>query len=308
MTLPASPEPGTAAPRFHGLPVRRLSNGLVRLDVLAGAGPRIVRLGIGDRSENLLAETPDAGWETPHGRYELFGGHRLWFAPEIPDRVAIPDGSGLRLDEVGGALRLTGRPDPGTGIVRSIEVRLDPGRAAVELRHELCNAGERPIELAPWPITQLPLGGVVLLPDDAATDDHGVQPNRLIALWPYSSWDDPRLQPGDGLLLVRAAAGPRLKIGHRNVAGWAAYLRRGTVLIRRFDPAADRVRPDLGCTVEAYCDDRFVEVETLGPLVTLGPGESAVHEERWEIVRVGEGPGADPRRVADGIRSGAIAA
>ena len=62
------------------------------------AGPRIVRLGLAGSDRNLLAETPDLGWETPHGRYELFGGHRLWFAPEDPDRVAVPDGTRARRD------------------------------------------------------------------------------------------------------------------------------------------------------------------------------------------------------------------
>jgi len=288
--------------------VRRLANGRIRVDVLAEAGPRIVRVALAGPDANLLAETPDAGWDTPHGRYDLIGGHRLWFAPEVPDRVAIPDGRGLRLDETGDGLLLVGRPDPGTGVVRSIEVCLEPGRAAVRLRHELRNSGVRPIELAPWPITQLPLGGVVLMPEDTAATGHDVRPNRMLALWPYSSWDDPRLQPGDGLLLVRAAAGRRLKVGHRNTAGWVAYLRRGIVLIRRFVPAPDRPYPDLGCTVETYCDDRFVEVETLGPLTSLEPGEVAVHEERWDVCRVPEGPGADPRSVAEAIRAGAIAA
>ena len=300
--------PGRRAPHFHGLRARRLSNGLVRLDVLADAGPRIVRLEIGGRARNLLAETPDVGWDTPYGPYRLLGGHRLWFAPEDPGRVAIPDGSGLRVDTVDGGLRLEGRADPGTGIVRAIEVRLSGCRAVVDLRHELRNDGERPIVLAPWPITQLPLGGVVLMPEDAAATGHDVRPNRMLALWPYSSWDDPRLQPGDGLLLVRAAAGRRLKVGHRNIAGWVAYLRRGIVLIRRFAPVPDGPYPDLGCTVETYCDDRFVEVETLGPLTSLEPGEVAVHEERWEVCRVPEGPGGDPRSVADAIRAGTIAA
>ena len=51
--------------------------------------------GLAGTRTNLLAETPGLGWETPHGRYELFGGHRLWFAPEDPDRVAVPDDAGL---------------------------------------------------------------------------------------------------------------------------------------------------------------------------------------------------------------------
>ena len=84
-----SPRPRRAVPsdgEYHGRPTRRLDGDRLWVEVLATAGPRIVRLGLAGSGDNLLAETPDIGWETPTGRYELFGGHRLWFAPEDPDR------------------------------------------------------------------------------------------------------------------------------------------------------------------------------------------------------------------------------
>lgn len=87
----------TAGGEFFGHATRRIANDDLWVEVLATAGPRIVRAGMTGSSRNLLAETPDAGWGTPYGRYELFGGHRLWFAPEDPDRVAMPDVSGLAL-------------------------------------------------------------------------------------------------------------------------------------------------------------------------------------------------------------------
>ena len=66
--------------------------------MLAAAGPRIVGLRRHGSPANLLAETPDLGWETALGRYELFGGHRLWLAPEDPERAAVPDSEGLAVD------------------------------------------------------------------------------------------------------------------------------------------------------------------------------------------------------------------
>ncbi len=86
---------GWVAWDYHVRPTKRLESDTLRVEVLAEAGPRIVRLGFAGSSENLLAETPDIGWQTPLGRYELFGGHRLWFAPEDPERVAVPDSRGL---------------------------------------------------------------------------------------------------------------------------------------------------------------------------------------------------------------------
>jgi hypothetical protein len=270
-------------PAYHGLATQRLSNAHVWLDVLATAGPRIVRLGLAGSTRNLLAETPDAGWETPNGRYELFGGHRLWFAPEDPVRVAIPDGSGLRLDAGPDGVRLTGSTEEPTGLVRSMAIRLAPGRARLEVSHELRNCGDRRIQLAPWPISQLPLGGTVLLPQAAASAGHALRPNRMLALWPYSSWEDPRLRPRDGMVLLDARSGPSLKVGTFNDAGWVGYVRDGAVLVRRFEPRPGRLHPDLGCNVEVFVGDRFVELELLGPLGELMPDETVALVEQWEI-------------------------
>lgn len=289
--------------RYHGRPTRRLEGDHLWVEVLATGGPRIVRLGLTGSEENLLAETPDMGWQTPTGRYELMGGHRLWFAPEDPDRVAVPDTDGLILETDASGLRLTGTAEPLTGLVRSIVVGLDPASAAVTLRHELRNSGPAAIELAPWAITQLPLGGVVLLPQPAALDGHHIHPNRSLVLWPYASWADERLDLRDGLIVVHADAGRRLKIGYLNESGWIGYLRAGVLIVRRFEPAVGRRHPDLGCNVETYCRDRFLELELLGPLAELLPGASVVHVERWEVSRIATARerGAAPVEIQDAL-------
>lgn len=287
---------------FHGHDTRRLASDHLWVDVLATAGPRIVRLGLAGSMDNLLAETPTDGWDTPHGRYELFGGHRLWFAPEDPERVAIPDGHGLRIEPGAGGIRLTGLAEGPTGLVRSMTLRLDPSCASLEVCHALRNVGDRPIELAPWSITQLPLGGAVLLPQRAAMPGHHVHPNRTLVFWPYTSWEDPRFRPRDGLLTLHALAGPDLKLGYFNDAGWVGYVRDGTGLVRRFEPLAGQPHPDLGCNVEVYVGDRYLELELLGPLRVLAPGATATLMEHWEIGRVDmPADGTDARAIADRI-------
>jgi hypothetical protein len=274
---------------YHGRPTRRLDTGHLWVEALATAGPRIVRLGRAGSDENVLAETPDEGWDTPFGRYQLFGGHRLWFAPEDPERSAVPDVDGLALDDGPDGLRLTGRVEAPTGLVRTIAIEVMPGGASLSLCHELCNAGDSPIELAPWSITQLPLDGTVILPQPAVQAGHDVRPNRNLVLWPYTSWTDERLGLRDGAVVVDAVAGGDLKVGYFNDVGWIAYVRNGSAFVRRFDPAVGRPHPDLGCNVETYCGRRYLELEVLGPLVTLAPGESTVLVERWELVAPPEG-------------------
>jgi hypothetical protein len=267
---------------FHGLPTVMVAGEAAWFEVLADTGPRIVRLGLAG-GPNLLAETPEIAWPTEHGPYRLYGGHRLWLAPEAAGRNTAPDGDGMAVARLADGVRLTARPDLETGCVRTIEVRLDPRRAVLRVDHEVCNGGPSPVELAPWAITQLPPGGTALLPQATAAPGHRMRPNRLVALWPYSSWDDPRLVLHDGFVAVHGDEGPDLKVGCADHAGWAAWVHDGVALVRRWTAQPGAVYPDLGCSAEVYAAQRFTELEVLGPIVTLAPGERSAHTETWEL-------------------------
>jgi hypothetical protein len=39
----------------------------------------------------------------------------------------------------------------------------------------------------------------------------------------------------------------------------------------------------MSSNIEVYTDGGFAEVETLSPMKKLGPGESVLHTERWEL-------------------------
>jgi hypothetical protein len=288
MTDGHTPVVRRATADYHGHPTYRLDSQHLWLEALANSGPRIVRLGLAGSDRNVLAETPDDGWDTPLGRYELFGGHRLWFAPEDPKLVAVPDSTGLRLTESDRGVDLEGAPEPLTGLVRSISIVLEADAPAVELRHRLVNRGTQPIELAPWSITQLPLGGIAVLPQSQVGDGPLVNPDRLLVMWPYSSWEDERLLLGDDELRVRGAAGDRLKIGTFVGTGYVSYARDGTTLVSRFTPQRGVVHADLGSNVEVFVGDRYIEIEVLGPLETLAPGAAVELAVRWEIVADGD--------------------
>ena len=283
---------------FHGRPTLRIGNGAILIEMLAAAGPRIVGLRRHDSPANLLAETPDLGWETALGRYELLGGHRLWLAPEDLERAAIPDSDGLAVDLLADGVRLTGAEESPTGCVRSMEVRLDPAQPTLSILHRVDNLGSHPLELAPWSITQLPLGGQALLPLRMAVTGHETRPNRALVLWPYASLDDPRLHIRDGLVTVDAVPGTDLKVGCLDDSGWVAYVRDGVAIVRRFEPDPGAPHPDLGCNVETYCGSRFIELEVLGPMAVLAPGASTTLLEHWEVRDV---PSDDPMHWRDAL-------
>ncbi len=98
------------------------------------------------------------------------------------------------------------------------------------------------MELAPWAITQLRLGGVAFFPQTVGKlDGPGLLPNRNLVLWPYTRLADPRLSLNDDLHLIHANPDPHaVKIGYLNRAGWAAYLSGGVLFVKRWKAAARR--------------------------------------------------------------------
>lgn len=275
---------------FFGLPTGRIENGALEVEFLWEAGPRLVRLALQGAGENLLAEAPSLSWETPYGRYFPHGGHRLWLAPETAVRTSIPDDSGLKVEQLPDGVRLLQPTEAPTAIRKAIDVRLTPGQPRLTLAHSLANEGSAAIELAPWAITMLRHGGVAVVPQpNEPVDADGLQPNRCWVLWPRSRWDDPRLRFTERFCFVESRPlGTPGKFGTFNRQGWLGYLRGDVLFIKRFEPQPESLHTDLGCNAEVYVCDEYLELESLGPLCTLAPGESVVHTETWELYRTGD--------------------
>jgi hypothetical protein len=275
---------------FYRLPTGRLSSPFLRLDYLLEGGLRIVRLLPNGASTNLLAETPEYGWETPFGWYHLHGGHRLWLAPQHSVHTSIPEKQPLQVTEIEGGVRLEQPADVLTGVRKSIEIRLDTDRPSAEIRHKLTNDGQQPVELSAWGITQVPLGGRIMMPQaDAPNDTKGAGPNRHLVFWPYTVLPDPRLDIQNRYMLFEAcSAEPEFKLGYFNPHGWIGYRWGAFVFVKRFFPQFKQTYPDMGSNVEIYCNHQFAEIETLSPLVMVSEGASIEHNEVWEIYTMDE--------------------
>ena len=273
--------PGT----LHGRPTRRISNAACWLEFLSEGGPRIVGFGlVGD--SNVFAETPDSQWDSGYGKFELVGGHRLWFAPESPE-CSFPDSTGLRIEALAGGVRLIGALQTPTGLRKMIEVTLAggrPGAAAVHLRHVIRNEGGRVLDLAPWPVTQMRLGGVARV--EMPGPSKASAPSQLVVMWPYGSWSDPRLNLSDRELAVAGRAGDPFKVGCQSYTGRVVYEVDGLLFAKLFDPALGRSHADMGVNLEIYVDRGTIELESLGPLTRLAPGDSVEWIEDWELSRV----------------------
>ena len=257
-----------------------ISNGDAEVVVTTDVGPRVAAYRLGG-GENILAELPDT---RPNDEFRIWGGHRLWLAPEARERTTVPDNRPVEMRrEADGTVRLVG-PVDATGMQREISVRLDPAGSGVTVGHRVTNRSLWAVALAPWAITILRGGGTGLIPQEPyRRHEESLLPVRSMALWSYTSMADPRLTFGAKYIRVRtdAAIGEPLKIGVGNTPGWMAYHQGRTLFVKRFAYEAGATYPDLGSNSEIYTQRTFIELESLAPLRTLEPGGVASHEERW---------------------------
>jgi hypothetical protein len=267
---------------FHGEQTGILENEFLRLEYLLNA-PRIVRLTPFGK-KNVFADLGRESLSTPYGDFYFRGGHRLWHAPEEFPRTYIPDNTGARVEQIENGVQIVQPVEPDTHIIKSIQITLDPTKAVVTLMHTLRNDDANDVLLAPWALSMFMLNGVAVIPLPVGDEDAKL-PNRNLVLWPYASVNDSRLKLSDEAIIIRPhAKNPALKIGCFCPEGWMGYWIDETFFVKRFaNPGLVQDHPDWGCNVEIYCNDKFIELETLGPMATLKSGADVKHTEVWEL-------------------------
>ena len=261
-----------------------ISNGVIELAVTMDFGPRIISLSCCGRDNILYQDTSKSPLGDPIELYggdilRLYGGHRLWISPEVLPRCYHPDNAPVTCTPIEGGLRFTAQQERHTAIQKSIDVTITGGNE-LTIGHSIVNCGLWDISLAPWAITMLSPGGLAIMP--APQTPAGLLPNRKLVYWEYADINDTRFNAGRGYFTLRQDKAAPFKVGMLSREGWAAYLNRGQIFIKQFDaPCGDY--PDFGCNFEAYTNEEFLELETLGAIQTIAPTQAMTHTERWKI-------------------------
>jgi hypothetical protein len=291
----------------------RLANGDAELVITLDVGPRVIRYGA-PGAPNLLAEAADQLGKAGEPGWMPRGGHRLWTAPEDEHRTYAPDNGPvayMTLPDRPGEVRVTQPPDQPYGVQKEIDFALAPSGSGVRLVHRITNVGKAPIEVSVWALTVMPPGGTAVVPLPAKRPHPGSMPTRkasdywasqVIGLWSYLDLKDPRLDLGTRFVTVRQdpQAKTQFKLGLSHESGGLGYWRDGDLFVKWVDYQAGATYPDRGCNFQVYTDPNILEVETLGPLVTIEPGQKVEHVERWAFHR-GVGPIGDEARVAANV-------
>lgn len=279
-----------------GIPAVELTTSAIRLVAVHGFGPRFAWLGR-PGGDNLLlwddVAKPRYVRSAPGKDWKLRGGHRLWVqggtaADESESTYRNDDAPGtceVRSD----GFTVASAHDPETRLRRSISVRI-LGDTRLEVIHEIANEGDMLAGVGAWELTCTVPGPatryVVPLGDGGEWDTTTLTVFRCWAGHGTRSFREEQFELTDDayVLTPRGRETKRMVRAPRGVIAMVDPARRFTFAIRAgFEP--DAAYPG-GANIATYVgpDNFMVEMETMGPFVTLKPGRSVQHRQEWHLL------------------------
>lgn len=260
-----------------------LQNAGIEIGVALDFGIRIVHLSCEgmenlyyvqplDRSDNF---TTDKGWI-------LYGGHRMWLAPESDDSY-YPDNHPVSYTELPDGVLVEQDEDPWKKEKKSLRIRfLEDG--GVELFHSFQNTSSETVTGASWGINTLAGGGTAKI---GFAGERGYNPKRVVSLWGHTDLHDPRLTfDKESLTATHMDRPDYLKVGLYSVPGKAVFKNKGQKLTITYETHPMDAYMDGGCNFELYMCRQFMELETLGAKTEMAPGEAATHTEVWHLKKI----------------------
>jgi hypothetical protein len=266
----------------------RLSNGEAELVVTASAGPRIIRYGFvgGQNFFRVFEDGKGFNHRSKLGEWFIMGGHRLWAAPELVPGTYYPDNGPVAIEVHADGLTATPEPETQVGLQKQFTVKMAATGTAVEVTHRITNIGGFPVEIAAWVLSVMAQDGLGVAGfPPRGTHPEVLPPTNPLIMWAFTDFADPRLKLTQKYITLqqdRTNSTPQ-KLGMFNQDLWAAYLLHGEAFLKRYSGELGKPYPDYGSCFEIFTNADFLELETLGPLTKLNPGETLTHVEHWSL-------------------------
>lgn len=268
----------------------QIESGDCQMIASADIGPRIVHLSRGDGG-NLLKLFENQIGKTGGDEWRMYGGHRIWHAPEDLMKSYIPDNAAVGVEILADeaiCFKVSLTPD----IEKSLTMRVATTGQGFELVNRIKNLSAQTIRTSSWGITTFAPGGVGYMPIPKAPSlSEALCASFQINLWDYTNFSDPAfVWREDWIEFHQERALSKQKVGSFSLNPWLAYRLGNSVVVKTFNfGTQDLVAsefPDLGSNVEVYFDAFMLELEGLSPWKDLNPGESVSHTERLQVLEI----------------------
>jgi hypothetical protein len=281
--------------QFGGLRAVELRTSALRLVAVTSRGPRLAFFGP-PGGDNLLYWAPG---RHRRGKWDLMGGHRLWTARPGADECEEtyrPDNAPCVVERTPGGFTVVAPVDPETKIQRGIRVRV-PAADRVELDHFARNTSDMLWSGGLWALTctvpgaqttySIPLG------DGSAWDYAAV-----IAFHTWggghggAGYEDAQFSFTRDQFVLRPAGRENKRMLKADAGILAMHDPARGVLFAKQAPYCPAAHYPLGTNLAVYVgpDNFMVELESMGPFVTLKPGATVHHVETWVLRPAGARP------------------
>lgn len=271
-----------------------ITNGTIKAIITLDVGPRIIYFGFIDGKNimcddrELLGGRTDESYEKLFGagkKWENLGGHRIWAAPEEWPLTYTPDDSPVSYQKTESGAIFNFNSSEKAGFKKTLEIIMDSNDAKMQVNMSLKNISDTARDCSIWALTVSTTGGTLVLPMN--NDDTVLLPNRVISVWPYTNIKDYRYEISDKYAVIENSAEEKpMKLGFDLKRGNSYYFVNGNVFRKEFDTFHDKKQYfDNGCSFETYNCDKFIEIETLGPIEHVTPGSEIKHTENWSLYK-----------------------
>ena len=270
-----------------------ITNDVIEAYITLDVGPRIIKFGHVNGQNfmrddrNAFDPMDDKEFTDYFGegkKWENLGGHRIWTSPESYPETYAPDLDPVEYKLTENGAVFTPAPEIPNGIVKQLEIRMDNDDANMQVIMRVTNISPTDKEYAVWGLTVSERTGTVIIPMN--TNDTGLLANRIVSVWPYTDMSDSRIYWGSKYVTVKQDTNAKnpLKLGFDLNCGSVYYVLNDEIFCKRYDtkhPTA--AYPDGGCSFETYTNKEFIEIESLGELKTVKPGETSELIESWSL-------------------------
>ncbi|HOP10436.1 MAG TPA: hypothetical protein PK629_02995 [Oscillospiraceae bacterium] len=279
-----------------------ITNGTVDIKVTADVGPRVIYLALADGqnvmfnddSREVTKGKGDPIFESAFGKdkyWQIYGGHRIWASPEEYPYSYVPGDEPVKWTAEGNKFTFEPNMFPTLGLKFTLELVIDNKKPLVTVNNIIENHSGGIRRIAVWALSVLASNGLEIVP--LPKEKPELLSSGTLELWPYTNMADGRVHWGKEYITLRSVEGTpdgAFKFGITNTAGRAAYINNGTAFIKKFTHNKHGNYPDHGMSFETYTNDKFIEMETLGELSEMLPGETSVHTEQWVLKKVAKAP------------------
>ncbi len=272
----------------------KLSNDKTELIATVEIGPRIIKFGKIDGPNEFFEDIEDKSnrmandlleyYGNNKGGWHIYGGHRLWIAPESYPECYYPDNRKVDYEIIENGFILKQEPQTENGIQYNIKVVMSQD-GTIDVSHYITNISKEVKEFAPWALTVMAVGGLEVIPVNKR--DTGLLHNMNLSVWSYTDLSDERLTLGTDYIKIKSTADTdrKFKLGVSVESGYVLYFNHGNMFVKKFEPFSPEDKyPDNNVNFETYTCSLFTEIESLGKLIKLNPDDTVCHKETWQLV------------------------